>query len=143
MYIRTCIKCGRLFHNFPDSPVCQQCWLESDQKIQEVEEYVSENQQAEIQEVARDCHVKEDQLQRWLKTDQLHFPDFSSLKVPCENCGALIHSGTLCENCKNIKRNVLQNLSEELSPPRKNMDKPQKPKRPRSQMFTANRKIQY
>lgn len=100
MNVRNCRKCGRIFNYVMGPLVCPRCREEQEAKFQEVKKYVQDHHGADIQEVAEACDVEPSQIRQWIREDRLQFADDSPIRIPCENCGAMIQSGRFCEKCK-------------------------------------------
>jgi len=111
MDLENCIKCKRLFYNISEVPICPECREELERRFEEVKEYIHENCTANITEVAEACKVELSQVQRWVKEKRLELAADTPIVVACEHCGAMIHTGRLCEKCEKAKREVIVGLS--------------------------------
>lgn len=100
MNVRNCRKCGRVFNYVMGPMVCPRCREDLEAKFQEVKKYVQEHVGADITEVSTECDVEPQQIRQWIREERLQFADDSPIRLPCENCGAMIKSGRFCENCK-------------------------------------------
>ena len=96
-------------------PICPACKEKLEQTFQEVKKYVRENRTADIREVAEACNVEPGQIQQWIREERLEFTDDSPIKLPCENCGAMIRAGKYCEKCKS---SMAKNLSSAIEKPK-------------------------
>lgn len=123
MNVRNCRKCGRLFNYVSGMPICPQCKDQLEQKFQEVKKYIREHRMADIKEVAEACEVEPGQIQQWIREDRLEFTEDSPVKIPCENCGAMIRSGKYCEKCK---KEMTNNLSSAIEKPKPVKEEPKK-----------------
>ena len=116
MNVRNCRKCGKLFNHIAGAPICPACKEKLEEVFQEVKKYIRENRTADIREVSEACNVEATQIQQWIREDRLEFTEDSPVKLPCENCGAMIRSGKYCEKCK---REMANNLSSVIEKPKK------------------------
>ncbi len=124
MNVRNCRKCGKLFNYMSGMPICPACKDKLEEKFQAVKKYIRENRLADIKQVAEDCEVEVGQIQQWIREERLEFTEDSPVKIPCENCGALIRSGKYCEKCK---REMTNNLSSVMDKPKAVLVEPKKP----------------
>ncbi|MDE5825458.1 MAG: flagellar protein [Lachnospiraceae bacterium] len=124
MNVRNCRKCGKLFNHIAGMPICPACKDKLEEKFQEVKKYIRENRMADIKEVAEECEVEPAQIQQWIREERLEFTADSPVKIPCENCGAMIRSGKYCEKCK---REMTNNLSSVMEKPKAVLAEPKKP----------------
>jgi flagellar operon protein (TIGR03826 family) len=115
MNVRNCRKCGRLFNYMMGMPICPACKDKLEESFQEVKKYIREHRMADIKEVAEACEVEPNQIQQWIREERLEFTADSPVKIPCENCGAMIRSGKYCDKCK---RDMTNNLSSAISKPK-------------------------
>lgn len=100
MEVRNCRKCGRVFNYITGPKICQQCKEELEAKFQEVKEFIRENRQVGIQEVAEQCNVEVPQIHQWVREERLVFSEDSAIFFNCEKCGAPIRTGRFCDKCK-------------------------------------------
>ncbi len=116
MNVRNCRKCGKLFNHIMGVPICPACREKLEETFQVVKKYIRENKLADIKEVAEACEVEATQIQQWIREERLEFTPDSPVKLPCENCGAMIRSGKYCEKCK---KDMVNNLSSVIEKPKK------------------------
>ncbi len=109
MEVRNCRKCGRIFNYIGGMPICPACKEQTEKKFEIVKNYIRENPQAGIPDISKDCEVETSQIQQWIREERLVFADDSPVGIPCERCGAMIHSGKYCEKCKNELASGLSN----------------------------------
>ena len=107
MNIRNCRKCGKVYIYIGGIPICPACKEVAEKRFQDVKKYIRENPRADIRQVAADCEVEVQQIQQWIREERLEFTDDSPIKLPCENCGAMIRAGKYCESCKHKMANNL------------------------------------
>lgn len=100
MNVRNCRKCGRVFNYVMGPVICPRCREDLEGKFQEVKKYVQDHPGADITEVSTECDVEPPQIRQWIREERLQFADDSPIRLPCENCGAMIKSGRFCESCK-------------------------------------------
>lgn len=115
MNVRNCRKCGKLFNYVAGLPICPACKEKAEESFQVVKKYIRENPRADIREVAQACEVETAQIQQWIREERLEFTEDSPIKLPCENCGALIRAGKYCEKCKAA---MAKNLSSAIDKPK-------------------------
>ena len=115
MNVRNCRKCGKLFNYIMGVPICLACREKLEETFQVVKKYIRENKLADIKEVAEACEVEATQIQQWIREERLEFTPDSPVKLPCENCGAMIRSGKYCEKCK---KDMVNNLSSVIENPK-------------------------
>ncbi len=115
MDVKNCRKCGKLFNYISGMPICQGCKEKNEEVFQKVKKYIRENPRADIREVSMECEVETGQIQQWIREERLEFTDDSPIKLPCENCGAMIRAGKYCEKCKS---SMARNLSSAIEKPK-------------------------
>ena len=115
MDVKNCRKCGQLFNYISGMPICQGCKEKNEEVFQKVKKYIRENPRADIREVSMECEVETGQIQQWIREERLEFTDDSPIKLPCENCGAMIRAGKYCEKCKS---SMAKNLSSAIEKPK-------------------------
>lgn len=111
MEVQNCAKCGRLFYNISEEIVCPDCRKIMDDKIHEVEDYLNKNRTVDLEEAARACNVEKDHLTRMIREEMVKFPIDSTVQIPCEGCGTLIHSGRKCKQCRKKEVSLIHQLS--------------------------------
>lgn len=100
MDVRNCRSCGRLYNYMEGMPICPLCKEKLEEKFIQVKEYIRENKDATISEIAEANDVKISQIEKWIREERLTFADDSPLGVKCENCDAMIKTGRFCKKCK-------------------------------------------
>ena len=117
MDLRNCRKCGKIFGYSGVGPViCENCKKEAEERFQKVKDFIRDNPATSINDVAEECEVTVQQIKQWVREERLEFSKESGVVFHCENCGAPIRSGRLCENCKNQMANELGNMYEKPKP---------------------------
>lgn len=108
MDVINCKRCGKLFNYVSGMKICPVCKELEEQKFQTVKEYIRDNKQAGINEIAENCDVTPNEIRQWIREERLFFGDESPIGIDCEGCGAIIKSGRFCEKCKNeLARGIL------------------------------------
>lgn len=123
MNVRNCKKCGRIFNYVSGMPICLSCREDLEKKFQEVKDYIRENKEAGITEVAEACEVEVRQIKQWVREERLEFSAESPVGIDCELCGAMIRSGRFCEKCKVGMANELGKAIEKPKPVKKESKK--------------------
>ena len=108
MGVRNCSRCGRIFNYVAGQLICEHCRKSQEQDFQRVKEFVKENPNKGIREVAEACEVTENQLRQWIREERLEFAKGSGV-LNCDQCGAPISTGRFCEKCKANMTNSLNN----------------------------------
>jgi len=109
MEVRNCRKCGRIFNYLTGPIVCPACKEATEQKFQEVKEYIRANVSASIPQISKDCNVETTQIQQWIREERLVFSEESTIGINCEKCGTMIKTGRFCDACKASMANSLSN----------------------------------
>lgn len=102
MEVRNCRNCGKLFNYIGGVPICPSCKEALEDKFEEVKQYIYNNPNSNIQEVADDTDVSVPQIKQWIREERLTFAEGSSIGLECENCGAIIRTGRFCPHCKEL-----------------------------------------
>ncbi len=107
-----CARCDALFVKTVRD-VCPKCHLEIEQEYDRVAKYLRkrENRGANIHQVSEATGVSVKQITRFIREGRISIEGNPNMGYPCENCGFLIRSGTLCDACaKELKREIEQQL---------------------------------
>lgn len=99
MDVRNCPSCGKMF-TYVGSRICSECIKGLDDKLKEVKDYLEENANAPLMQIATDVGVSTKQLQRWIKEERLQIVNRDGMDLLCEKCGRKIESGRFCKDCK-------------------------------------------
>lgn len=112
MEVRNCKSCGRLYNYIGGSyrNLCPNCINKVEEKFSEVKDYIDEHKNATIPDVSKDCDVRVEQIEHWIREERLYFSEDSPIGIACENCGITIKSGRFCPACKAKMSNVLSEL---------------------------------
>ena len=112
MEVRNCKSCGRLYNYIGGTykNLCPECVSKMEDKFAEVKEYIENNIVATMPQISKDCDVRMEQIERWVREERLFFSEDSPIGIDCESCGVTIKSGRYCPACKNKMTNVLSDL---------------------------------
>lgn len=117
MELRTCRNCKRLYNHFIGQNLCPDCTAELDKIFRDVRDYIYDNPEVGIQEVAEEFNISIKTIHGWVREERLEFSSSSDVGLPCESCGTPIHSGRYCNSCK---RGIIEDLSNLYSSPASN-----------------------
>ena len=98
MQLAKCKMCKRPFQSY-GNPFCPSCMQELDEQYKPVRDYLYDHPNASIEKVVEDTGVAERIILYYLKEGRLRMANASGL-LRCEQCGAAIESGRLCDKCK-------------------------------------------
>lgn len=110
MEIKNCRGCGRLFNYIGGVSLCPACKEEVEEKFVQVKEYIENNKNALITQIAEDNDVSIQQLHQWIREERLIFTEDSAVGIECESCGKNIRTGRYCDECKNTMAHNLGNV---------------------------------
>lgn len=113
MEVRNCKECGKIFNYMEGAPVCPACAKKIEEKFEDVKEYIYDNPNASINQVAEDNEISVQQIKRWIREERLAFSDNSEIGIECEKCGAMIRTGRFCQACKRRLENTLGSMYQE------------------------------
>ena len=101
MDIRNCRECRRLFqyHGYGDI-LCPECRRIDEEEFSRVKDFLRNTPGATQKGVCEATGVKFEKILRWLREERLITTNASGLGLKCEQCGASICSGKLCDDCK-------------------------------------------
>ncbi len=108
--IKQCGQCGRLFQSLGNR-TCPDCVEAIDRAFVLVRDYIYDNQEAGVVEVAEKTGVEEKLILQFLKERRLSLAQSSGLLL-CEHCSAAITSGRYCDNCLNSLSNELDRVTD-------------------------------
>ena len=101
MDIRNCRECRRLFqYNGFGDILCPECRRKDEEEFDKVKEYLRNYPGATQKGVCEATGVEFEKILRWLREERLITTNASGLGLKCEQCGAPICSGKLCDDCK-------------------------------------------
>lgn len=110
MDIENCSKCGELYLRNPLRDVCERCYKEEEEKFEIAYKFLRQrkNRAATVQMITKSTDIEEELLYKWIRKGRLQKAQFPNIGYPCNECGAPIASGELCEDC-------IDRLNRELS----------------------------
>lgn len=128
MDVRNCKSCGKLFNYMGGKPICDDCKRALENKFQEVKEYVRNNPDASIGQVADDMDVSVKQIKEWVKQERLILSEATVDGILCEHCGRPIRSGRYCDKCKAAMTNSFQSVLSKPVPEQKTANRDERDK---------------
>ncbi len=128
MDVRNCKSCGKLFNYMGGKPICDDCKRALENKFQEVKEYVRNNPDASIGQVAEDMDVSVKQIKEWVKQERLILSEATVDGILCEHCGRPIRSGRYCDKCKAAMTNSFQSVLSKPVPEQKTVNRDERDK---------------
>ncbi|MFZ5351195.1 MAG: MerR family transcriptional regulator [Bacillota bacterium] len=101
MTVRNCPLCGRVFEYSEVHTVCTSCWQKNENDFRIIKEYLYENPNKNIVEVAEATGFSIEKIRAYLREGRLIAVDNHSASVlSCQKCGAAIQTGNYCDSCK-------------------------------------------
>ena len=121
MDVRNCKNCKRLFNYLGGDQICPACKEELENKFTQVRDYVWDNKNATMEQIAADNDVSVKQIKQWIREERLVLTDDSPISIECEVCGAPIKTGRYCAKCKkDIESNISRGINKKtIEPPKK------------------------
>ena len=118
MEVTNCRTCGKLFNYMGNGkPICEACVSRLEEKFFEVREYIRENKNVGINEVAEANEISVSQIKQWIREERLEFSEHSQVTIECESCGASIKTGRFCKACKgNISNGLTGSIAKPKAP---------------------------
>lgn len=110
MEVKNCKLCGRMYNDTKSSSICPACDKKMEEKFSAVKDYIRENPNAAMTQIAEDNEVPVQQLKKWIREERLQFSKDSGVKLSCESCGAEILTGRFCKACKRQMQDKLTGL---------------------------------
>lgn len=107
-----CSRCDALYVKTVRD-VCPKCFQEIEAEYDKCAKFLRkrENRGANIHQVSEATGVSVKQITRFIKEGRISIDGNPNMGYPCENCGILIRSGSMCDACvKDFKRTVDQQL---------------------------------
>ena len=103
--VKQCKQCGILFQSL-GSNICPNCAEEMDRQFHTVKNYLYDNPDANVFDIARDTGVPENLILRFLREGLLTI-NVADGTLECEECGEAITSGRYCKKCEKTLGNLL------------------------------------
>jgi predicted amidophosphoribosyltransferase len=98
MEVRNCPRCGKVFVKRTE-PICDSCVKEEEHIFENVREYIKENPNKSIKEVAEDCDVTVKRILQYLRDGKIETSSGMQGEIKCSQCGKPILTGRMCEKC--------------------------------------------
>lgn len=98
----TCKKCGGKDLTNVSMGVyrCDACGTDNYDDYQTVRNYLDKVGMAPVLVIEKETGVPRRVINHFFRQEYLEIPKSSTIRVPCERCGAPIRTGTLCDTCK-------------------------------------------
>lgn len=107
MDVRNCKSCGKLYNYYYGHHYCPACETKLEDTFKEVREYIYNNPNAGIHEVAKEFDISTNLIRTWIRQERLSFSENSMVGIACEGCGETIRTGRFCDKCKQQLTNDL------------------------------------
>lgn len=111
MEVKTCRRCGGLFHHIVGPPLCQSCKRKEEDDFQRVKAYLYDNPGAPMATVCEETNVTVKQVKNYLREGRLTVSPDSPIGIECERCGVKIMTGRYCDNCRNSMSNQFSSVA--------------------------------
>ncbi len=111
MNLANCVECGQLFAK-TTHPICLDCMQTIEDDFEKVSVYIRENNAPSVDNVVRDTHVSESRVLSFLRSGRLMTSE--TLSYPCNSCGEMIQTGTLCAKCRVRNQIIFDKVSQGL-----------------------------
>jgi flagellar operon protein (TIGR03826 family) len=113
--LMNCPNCHRLFVKSKFRDVCDVCYKEEEKAFDIVYNFLrkKENRTASMAEVVAKTGVEENLIIKFIKSGRIKLTHLPNLGYPCDQCGATIREGRLCEKCTKDLRSQIQQLKAE------------------------------
>lgn len=135
MNVKNCRRCGKIYA-YDGFRICKECRNADIEDFKRVKEYIYDNPNATIGEVAEEAEVSEKKIFEFLRQGKLELKsENGNLFLDCEKCGVPISSGRFCDKCTaSLQRELQGSISTggSAAPIKKSNDS--------NRMFTANRR---
>lgn len=93
-----CPRCGKIFVKFIES-ICDQCVKEEEHVFEKVRDYVKDNPNKSVKEVAEACEVSVKRILQYIRDGRIEASGGMHGEVRCSKCGKPIFIGRMCEKC--------------------------------------------
>ncbi|MCL2225449.1 MAG: flagellar protein [Defluviitaleaceae bacterium] len=111
MQAMNCPRCGKVFVRIRD-PICEACVKEEEQIFENVREFIKENPNLSLNEVAEACEVTVKRIMTYIRDGRIDASQGMRADVTCSKCGKPIPGGRMCEKCvleTNFQLNDMKN----------------------------------
>lgn len=107
--LKVCSRCGNMFiYSGFGKCICAKCKEEDETEFHLVKDYIFQNVDATLQEVAENTKVRIGRIKSYLREGRLIIPDHSSVFIECEHCGTPIKFGRVCRSCADSLSNEMK-----------------------------------
>lgn len=97
--VRACRRCKKLYTYF-NSELCNDCQDELEEIFRRIRDYLYDYPNHNLMEIAKETEIKESDIMILLKQGRISFTNAEGSSLTCENCGRIITTGRLCDDCK-------------------------------------------
>lgn len=113
--VANCPSCNQLFMKTAFRSMCDSCRKEEDRQFDLVYSFMRkrENRMATSHQITEATGVTEEMIFRFVKQGRLQITKFPNLGYPCDQCGALISQGKICDGCRNSLQRDLTSLADQ------------------------------
>ena len=98
MEARNCPRCGKVFVMVVES-ICPSCVKEEENIFEKVREYIKENPNKTIKEVADANDVSIKRILQYVRDGRINATSGLQSDIKCSKCGKPILTGRMCEKC--------------------------------------------
>ncbi len=99
MALANCIKCKKVF-NRVSSPICDDCHKKEEETYEKVYEYLKENPDLTVSELAEGTGVSEKKIFKYFREGRFQEITGDRAVLECEKCGKPVTTGRYCQDCK-------------------------------------------
>jgi NMD protein affecting ribosome stability and mRNA decay len=93
-----CPRCGKVFVKITD-PICKDCVKAEEEIFDKVRDYIKENPDKNIKEVAEICEVTVKRILTYIRDGRIDASGGMRGDITCSKCGKPIITGRMCEKC--------------------------------------------
>lgn len=119
MELKNCPKCGKMFTYTGASVVCEKCVKKDEEKYLELKEYINENPEQNMAQVAKATGVPTRKILHYIQEGRIILATGSAMasEVSCEKCGKPISGGKYCDSCaEKVSKNMAAALPTKEEP---------------------------
>jgi NMD protein affecting ribosome stability and mRNA decay len=98
MEAMNCPRCGKVFVRIIES-VCNDCVKKEEAIFDMVRDYIKENPNKTVKEVAEECDVSVKRILKYIRDGRIDSSKGMHGEITCSNCGKPILTGRMCEKC--------------------------------------------
>lgn len=122
MKIMNCKQCGRVFQAEGIEKLCSRCRSNDEEDFKVVREYIYDNPDANIKDVAEETGVLEEKILKFLRAGKLILKGENAMVLDCERCGKGISTGRYCDECSSA---MARELKSAFAIPAKEVSQPE------------------